>query len=596
MSRVPASASSDEGTIVIVANRGPHDFVRENGRWVAKLATGGFAHMIVPLARQPNVAWFCCVSELPGTEAERDALYTTAKDQTDPDLNVVPVPLPAALFHDYYGEISNEVLWILQHGLVGHVGFTALDERRHRAWASYLEASRRMADAIVATELPVRAFLIEDYHLYPLAALLRHAYPETPSLHFIHIPFADPATFKLLPKEWRDTILRGLLSADVVGLQTAADVRSFLACCQELLGSTVDYDRQVVIMPARTVRVRAFPASIDPDGLRAFQSSAEVATTRQRLARETRAQNIVRIERVDPTRNQLLGVAAFERFLELNAEFRTSVRFIMVLIPSRTDATIYRSYHDELLAAVERVNARFGADCGFAPIHLISSNDYADAVALLETADVLFLNVRRNGMDLLAKEWAILLQRPGVFVVSDTTGISEETRDTALQISPLDLEGAAHALAVALRMPAPERTARLERFRAAIAKWTLRDWLNAQLEQLGLPPLPKLRTEAAREAAPRQVRNEAERELMVRNRQGIHARPAAAFVRCARQFECSIEIVKEGQSYSAKSILSVLTANLNRGTTFLLRSRGIDATEAMAQLGELLERLYKEDP
>jgi trehalose-6-phosphate synthase len=131
---------TDEGTVVIIANRGPHDFVREDGQWVAKVATGGLMSMIEPLARQPNVAWFCCVSEPPGSEAERDALYTTAKIRPIQDLNVVPVPLPASLYQDYYGEISNEVLWMLQHHLVGQFGYALLDERRHLAWESYLEA------------------------------------------------------------------------------------------------------------------------------------------------------------------------------------------------------------------------------------------------------------------------------------------------------------------------------------------------------------------------------------------------------------------------------------------------------------------------
>src|SRR6186997_1989322 len=127
-------ATHEEGMIVIIANRGPHDFVWEDGKWIAKAASGGLLSMIEPLARQPNVAWFCCVSEPPGSEAERDALYVTAKDQTDPDLNVVPVPLPSAIYHDYYGEISNEVLWMLQHGLAGQFGFSEIDEKRHRAW------------------------------------------------------------------------------------------------------------------------------------------------------------------------------------------------------------------------------------------------------------------------------------------------------------------------------------------------------------------------------------------------------------------------------------------------------------------------------
>src|SRR5262245_21911063 len=185
-------AQSHDGAVVIISNRGPHDFVWENGQWVAKAATGGLMSMIEPLARQPNVAWFCCVSEPPGSEVERNALYVTAKDQTDPDLNVVPVPLPADIYQDYYGEVSNEILWMLQHHLVGQFGYASLDQKRHQAWHGYLEANRRMAEAVVATEMPVGAFLIQDYHLYPLAKLLRERFPDTPSLHFIHIPFPDP--------------------------------------------------------------------------------------------------------------------------------------------------------------------------------------------------------------------------------------------------------------------------------------------------------------------------------------------------------------------------------------------------------------------
>jgi phosphotransferase system HPr (HPr) family protein len=67
-------------------------------------------------------------------------------------------------------------------------------------------------------------------------------------------------------------------------------------------------------------------------------------------------------------------------------------------------------------------------------------------------------------------------------------------------------------------------------------------------------------------------------------------------VRCARAFECQIEIVKDASSYSAKSILSVLTANLQRGTTFTLRATGHDAQQALEQLSALVETLATADP
>ncbi|PYK89747.1 MAG: hypothetical protein DME40_09875, partial [Verrucomicrobia bacterium] len=222
------------GNLIIVSNRGPNDFVWQDDHWVVRPASGGLVSMIDPLARQPDVTWFCCVSEAPPTSESRAALFTTAADQTDPEHHIVPVPLPSKIYQAYYGTISNEVLWMLQHHLVGQFGYSSLDAERHRAWTDgYLEANLRIARAIRKSGIKPRAFLIQDYHLYPLPALLREVFPEVPSLHFTHIPFPDFTMLKLIPQSWRDTILQGLLGADVVGMQTEWDSRPFLGCCEE---------------------------------------------------------------------------------------------------------------------------------------------------------------------------------------------------------------------------------------------------------------------------------------------------------------------------------------------------------------------------
>src|SRR5207302_1254821 len=247
-------------SIVIVANRGPNDFVWQDGVWVTRTAAGGLVSMLTPLARRSRVAWFCCVSEPPDAEQARQGLFTTAADQTDPSLHVIPVPLPAETYHAYYGQISNEVLWMLQHHVIGSGGFEYLDAARHHAWGRYLEANARLAAAVARSARAPDAFLIQDYHLYPLPGLLRGTFPDTPILHFTHIPFPDPSILRLLPDPWRQTILRGMLGADVVGLQTPMDVRSFLACCDEFLDVNIDVDSGGVQQPdGRTSWVRAYP-------------------------------------------------------------------------------------------------------------------------------------------------------------------------------------------------------------------------------------------------------------------------------------------------------------------------------------------------
>ncbi|MBV9354928.1 MAG: trehalose-6-phosphate synthase [Chloroflexi bacterium] len=485
---MPAAAPATEPapSLAIVANRGPNDFVWRDGAWVTRTATGGLVSMVTPLARQANVAWFCCVSEPPDAQQARDGLYTTAADQTDPRLHVVPVPLPAAMYHAYYGQISNEVLWMLQHHVIGPDGMRYLDAARHRAWGSYVEANRRMAAAVRNNAGSARALLLQDYHLYPLPALLRPAFPDTPILHFTHIPFPEPSFMLLLPRAWRETILRGLVGADVVGLQTPLDVTAFLGCVEEILGLPVDRACATVDVAGRKVRVRAYPASVEPRSLRRTMASRAVFQAREHLAVEQGELNVIRVDRLDPSKNQLVGFHAFGRLLELHPELCGRVRFLAFLVPSRTDLSVYRTYRDAVYALIEQINNRFVDRCGDPPIRVFYTNDRDQALAAMEECDVLLVNSLEDGMNLVAKEWAIVSQRPGVLVVSETAGVSAEAADTGLLISPLDVEGTAEALAQALRMPVAERTSRLRRFRDRVERWTAHDWLQAQTSDLGL--------------------------------------------------------------------------------------------------------------
>jgi trehalose 6-phosphate synthase len=477
------TATANTG-IVIVANRGPNDFVWQSGAWITRTAAGGLVSMLTPLARRASVAWFCCVSEPPDAEQARQGLYTTAADQTDPRLHVVPVPLPADTYHAYYGQISNEVLWMLQHHVIGSGGFEYLDHERHQAWGHYLEANARLASAIARSGRRPRAFLLQDYHLYPLPALLRSTFPDTPILHFTHIPFPDPPVLRLIPDSWRKTILRGLLGADVVGLQTRLDVRSFLGCCQEFLGLPVEGDH--VQMPdGRTVCVRAYPASVEPMALKRTMRSPAVAEANTRLEPERGEMTIIRVDRLDPSKNQNVGFLAFSRLLEMRPDLRGRVRFLAFLIPSRTDLSIYRAYRDAVYRTIEDVNARFKTD-NVEPIHVFYTNDREQALAAMQSCNVLLINSLQDGMNLVAKEWAVVARDPGVLIVSETAGVAADAADSALLISPLDVEGTARAMAEALDMPVAERRARHTRFLEIVNRWSARDWLNAQLDDLGL--------------------------------------------------------------------------------------------------------------
>ena len=87
----------------------------------------------------------------------------------------------------------------------------------------------------------------------------------------------------------------------------------------------------------------------------------------------------------------------------------------------------------------------------------------------------------------------------------------------------------------------------------------------------------------------------ARREVRITNKLGLHARPAAQFVKHVRFFRSEIWLVTAGGRYSASSLIDVLRANLDCGATATLEAHGVDADEAVERLEKLFGDLQKFD-
>jgi phosphocarrier protein HPr len=82
------------------------------------------------------------------------------------------------------------------------------------------------------------------------------------------------------------------------------------------------------------------------------------------------------------------------------------------------------------------------------------------------------------------------------------------------------------------------------------------------------------------------------RVLVIRNRQGLHARPAEMFVRLASTFDAKIELIKEDRRVSAISIIDLLTLGAAQGTQLILEAEGPDAAKATEALADLVENVF----
>lgn len=83
------------------------------------------------------------------------------------------------------------------------------------------------------------------------------------------------------------------------------------------------------------------------------------------------------------------------------------------------------------------------------------------------------------------------------------------------------------------------------------------------------------------------------RECTIQNEIGLHARPAALFVKEASKFQSEISVVKEEKTVNGKSLLGLLSLAVTKGTRIELRAIGPDEDEAIAALSDLLENQLK---
>ena len=86
----------------------------------------------------------------------------------------------------------------------------------------------------------------------------------------------------------------------------------------------------------------------------------------------------------------------------------------------------------------------------------------------------------------------------------------------------------------------------------------------------------------------------ATRVVTIVNPQGMHLRPADLFVRLANQFQATVEILKDGERFDGKSVLSMLTLAAGQGTQLSLQASGPDAEDALTALDELVRQGFGE--
>jgi trehalose 6-phosphate synthase len=143
-------------------------------------------------------------------------------------------------------------------------------------------------------------------------------------------------------------------------------------------------------------------------------------------------------------------------------------------------------------ATVGRINARYAnVETGWQPIQVIMGESYPRVLAAMKWYDVLLVNSIIDGMNLVAKEGALINERSGVIVLSEGAGAALQLGDYTLVVAPADVEGTADAIYQALTMPIQERQRRAQRLRRLVERDDVTVWFRDQLADIAQNAIDK---------------------------------------------------------------------------------------------------------
>jgi trehalose-6-phosphate synthase len=394
----------------------------------------------------------------------------------------------------HYGRVANGFLWPLLHLvtrplplLAGYYPAPAIPSGAD--WEAYRAVNAAFARA-AADERDATTCWVHDYHLSLVPRMLREAGFGGRIGFFLHTPFPDIAVASpFLGGAGRERFaecVRGMLGADLLGFQTAADLERFAACATALCSASSD--GRVLRVEGRTVCVATDPAGIDTDEILAVASSSMLPPEMAALVVPGRPL-VVGLERADFTKGipeRLRCVArAFERGL--------SFTYIGVAAPTREGVETYRGLGPAIEEAA-RAAAAAAPPADGAFLQLQETVPFAATVALQAAADVVFTSSLADGMNLVPLQAAIAQSlrppsRRAVLLAGRDSGVAVAYAgfepDGLVPIDPLDPTGMDSAFADALA-GRPGRVS--DRLVAEVRRRDARAWVRSFLAELEAVP------------------------------------------------------------------------------------------------------------
>lgn len=460
--------------IVIVHNRLPfnirHD---ENGKPSVSPSAGGLVTAMSPLLESGMgskwVGWA-------GTEKDNGLEEAVRNVANGKDIGIVSLTQKEVEGH--YEGYSNKILTPLFESATEHVDFTNIDEY----WRIYQEVQKKFAKKVAEDVRPDDIIWIHDWHLTGVGKELQRMGVKQPMGFFLHIPFPHKEELALLPQ--CNILLENLLAHDIVGFQTDLFKQRFLdAVCSYIPGVAIEKVSDTITLVrigGRVIRVGNFPISIDPKEFLEQVSEPDTKEYAKQLDTDLRkdgeVQLILNAGRLDYIKGFYEELLAFDLLLEKHPELIGKIALFQLVIPSRESIDAYKEYKVKIVELAEKINRKYQAaiTTGSAlqetdsfsaynsmPVRQVHAHmDRPIYLAHLSVADIQSVPTKADGMNLIAKEGAVVGKDTMVQLIGKVAGAAEELADSAFIIDPDDTESFADTLYEAYIMNDEEKRRR----------------------------------------------------------------------------------------------------------------------------------------
>ncbi|MQC26143.1 MAG: trehalose-6-phosphate synthase [Chloroflexi bacterium] len=472
--------------IVIASNRGPFSFeIGPDGEFEVKRGAGGLVTALSALAERHEVLWVAATMTSGDREWNR---RSEGQARNVEGINLKLVEPEARAYEGYYNVIANPLLWFIQHQLWDIPRTPSITEETWDAWDhGYKPVNKLFAEAITESVAGTDRQIIvlpQDYHLYMVPHYLREQLGENAQIQpFIHIPWPGPDAWRILPTRVRIELLSSLLESNRIGFQTKKDAFNFVQTARFYLDGAHSLGRRDGIeYRGRDVAALDYPISIDVEQIVELTNEPTTKIEKNQLIDYAGdKQLILRVDRIEPSKNNLRGLLAYRTLLEKYPEHRGNVQMLALLVPSRMKVGAYQEYLRDIMAEAGLINANF-SDSFWEPVRIVLGDNYPRAIAAMQIYDVLLVNPIADGMNLVAKEGVLVNNRNGVLLLSEYAGAFYELGEQALTVSPFDVYGTAEAMHQALTMAPAERKKRANTLRNIVMEADVREWFSSQVD------------------------------------------------------------------------------------------------------------------